>query len=160
MSTSVKTEIFLLNPRYHRNFGEIQTPKPRKLQISTASIPGLKYQAVLLCSSTQQPKFEISSYYLHHMKDCSVEGKKHSQQSGLILRTQIFHLLIILFLNQPNRNYCQISQIQSKTRNSCTHFSTKDNTINIKDKLHWLYSSVQILGLAYAGELRNLESQI
>lgn len=90
MSTSVKTEISLLNPQYHRNFGEIQTPKPRKLQISTASIPGLKYQAVLLCSSTQQPKFEISSYYLHHMKDCSIEGKKHSQQSGLILRTQDF----------------------------------------------------------------------
>lgn len=76
MSTSVKTEISLLNPQYHRNFGEIQTPKPRKLQISTASIPGLKYQAVLLCSSTQQPKFEISSYYLHHMKDCSIEGEK------------------------------------------------------------------------------------
>lgn len=134
MSTSVKTEIPLLNSQYCRNFGEIQTPKPRKLQISTASIPGFKYQAVLFCSSAQQAKSEINSYYLHHMKDCSIEGKKHRQQSGLILRTQIFHLLIILFLNQPKRNYRQISQTQSKTRNSCTHFSTKDNTIKVEDK--------------------------
>lgn len=87
MSTSVKTEIPLLNSQYCRNFGEIQTPKPRKLQISTASIPEFKYQAVLFCSSAQQPKSEINSYYLHHMKDCSIEGKKHRQQSGLILRT-------------------------------------------------------------------------
>lgn len=108
-----QTEIPLLNSQYYKRFSEThQEPETSK-----------SAQVVFWASNSKQCLFilQLSSHNLKSAHTISIiwkinilRGKKCRQQPLLILRTQSFHLLIMLSLGLPNRNYCQTSQTQRK----------------------------------------------